>query len=177
MEDAGPEFDSGVIEPGDRFSTTFGTVGEFPYHCHMHPGKTGTITVHAPDEDHEPEDHTVHIVEPTPAQETWFVEPAELEIQAGDTVTWVNQGDEPHNVHLDEGDDGPHAGEGDSMEVDSDDTGREDEDQGMADDDTGEEDAPGAPLFGLLVAVAVLLWARRKPPLPSETQVFPRVGK
>ncbi len=38
-------FDSGNIAGGASFSKTFSTVGTFPYHCTIHPGMTGTITV------------------------------------------------------------------------------------------------------------------------------------
>lgn len=38
-------WDSGVIAPGARFTRTFTTAGSFPYHCTIHPGMVGTITV------------------------------------------------------------------------------------------------------------------------------------
>jgi plastocyanin len=38
-------WDSGGIAPGGRFTRTFTTAGSFPYHCTIHPGMVGTITV------------------------------------------------------------------------------------------------------------------------------------
>jgi plastocyanin len=38
-------FDSGNIAGGGTFSKTFSTAGSYPYHCTIHPGMTGTITV------------------------------------------------------------------------------------------------------------------------------------
>jgi plastocyanin len=29
-----------------QFSRLFGTTGTFPYHCAIHPGMVGTVTVH-----------------------------------------------------------------------------------------------------------------------------------
>src|SRR3954468_9463650 len=39
--------DSGVLEPGQTFSHTFGESGEFSYACAIHPQMTGTIRVSA----------------------------------------------------------------------------------------------------------------------------------
>lgn len=33
------------LAPGNRFNFTFTTAGSFPYHCSIHPGMIGTITV------------------------------------------------------------------------------------------------------------------------------------
>jgi len=38
-------WDSGVVAPGGQFSSTYTTAGTFPYHCAIHPGMVGTITV------------------------------------------------------------------------------------------------------------------------------------
>jgi plastocyanin len=38
-------FDSGPISAGGQFTRTFSTVGSFPYHCTIHPGMVGTVTV------------------------------------------------------------------------------------------------------------------------------------
>jgi plastocyanin len=38
-------WNSGVIAPGGQFTTTFTTAGSYPYHCTIHPGMVGTITV------------------------------------------------------------------------------------------------------------------------------------
>ncbi|HEY1912578.1 MAG TPA: plastocyanin/azurin family copper-binding protein [Vicinamibacterales bacterium] len=36
---------SGSIAPGGTFSMTFPAAGSFPYHCSIHPGMVGTVTV------------------------------------------------------------------------------------------------------------------------------------
>jgi len=38
-------WNSGNIAPGGRFSTTFSSAGSFTYHCTIHPGMVGTVTV------------------------------------------------------------------------------------------------------------------------------------
>ena len=38
-------WDSGPVAPGGQFSSTYATAGTFPYHCAIHPGMVGTITV------------------------------------------------------------------------------------------------------------------------------------
>jgi plastocyanin len=38
-------FDSGNIAAGAKFSKQFSTAGSYPYHCTIHAGMTGTITV------------------------------------------------------------------------------------------------------------------------------------
>lgn len=42
----GAGWDSGSIAPRAQFSRTFQNAGTFPYHCAIHPGMVGTITVH-----------------------------------------------------------------------------------------------------------------------------------
>ncbi len=39
-------WDSGNIAAGGSFSHTFSSAGTFTYHCMIHPGMTGTVTVH-----------------------------------------------------------------------------------------------------------------------------------
>jgi plastocyanin len=41
----GTTFNSGIINPGGSFKSTFATAGSFPYHCTIHPGMVGTVTV------------------------------------------------------------------------------------------------------------------------------------
>ena len=36
---------SGTIAPGASFAFTFNQTGTFPYHCTIHPGMVGTVTV------------------------------------------------------------------------------------------------------------------------------------
>jgi plastocyanin len=38
-------FESGVIDPGETFSYTFGMPGIFPYHCDIHPHMRGMVIV------------------------------------------------------------------------------------------------------------------------------------
>lgn len=38
-------WDSGSVAPGGKFSSTYSSAGTFPYHCAIHPGMVGTITV------------------------------------------------------------------------------------------------------------------------------------
>jgi plastocyanin len=40
-----PGWNSGVIAARGAFSTTFQTTGTFPYHCSIHPGMVGRVTV------------------------------------------------------------------------------------------------------------------------------------
>ena len=41
----GTSFDSGTLGAGSNYSHTFTTAGTFPYHCTIHTGMAGTITV------------------------------------------------------------------------------------------------------------------------------------
>ncbi len=38
-------FDSGTLQPGQRYSITFDQPGTYTYHCVIHPFMTGTVTV------------------------------------------------------------------------------------------------------------------------------------
>lgn len=42
----GAGWNSGTVEPGGRFSFTFQNAGTFSYHCTIHPGMIGTVSVH-----------------------------------------------------------------------------------------------------------------------------------
>jgi len=41
----GGDWRSGTIAPGGTFTTTLQTAGTFTYHCTIHPGMVGTVTV------------------------------------------------------------------------------------------------------------------------------------
>ena len=41
----GGAWNSGAIAPGGTFAMTFVSAGSFPYHCSIHPGMAGTVTV------------------------------------------------------------------------------------------------------------------------------------
>lgn len=40
-----PGWNSGIIGPRSTFSVTLATAGTFPYHCSIHPGMVGRLTV------------------------------------------------------------------------------------------------------------------------------------
>jgi plastocyanin len=40
-----PGWNSGIIAPRATFTATLDTVGTFSYHCSIHPGMVGRITV------------------------------------------------------------------------------------------------------------------------------------
>ena len=41
----GGSWNSGNIAPGAQFSRTFAATGSYTYHCSIHPGMVGTVTV------------------------------------------------------------------------------------------------------------------------------------
>lgn len=41
----GPDFDSGTLQPGDTYEETFTTPGKIAYHCTIHSGQNGSVTV------------------------------------------------------------------------------------------------------------------------------------
>ncbi|MEO8257274.1 MAG: plastocyanin/azurin family copper-binding protein [Acidobacteriota bacterium] len=41
----GNGWNSGTLAPNQQFSTTLQTAGTFAYHCAIHPGMVGTVTV------------------------------------------------------------------------------------------------------------------------------------
>lgn len=41
----GTGWNSGTVEPGGQFAFTFQTAGTFAYHCTIHPGMVGKVTV------------------------------------------------------------------------------------------------------------------------------------
>jgi plastocyanin len=41
----GGGWDSGTLAPGQQFSATLRSAGTFAYHCAIHPGMVGTVTV------------------------------------------------------------------------------------------------------------------------------------
>ena len=41
----GGQWASGLLSPGDAFTETFSTAGEFTYHCEPHPFMTGRVIV------------------------------------------------------------------------------------------------------------------------------------
>jgi plastocyanin len=93
-------FDSGTLEPGDSFSFTFEDTGTFAYHCDIHPNMTATITVAESAEDGgnggAAANAAVEIAD-------FAFSPESLEVEAGTTVTWINNDSAPHTVTSDDG--------------------------------------------------------------------------
>jgi plastocyanin len=44
-EGPGEDFDSGTLQPGDTYEQTFTAPGKIAYHCTIHSGQDGTVTV------------------------------------------------------------------------------------------------------------------------------------
>jgi plastocyanin len=44
-EGPGPDFDSGTLQPGDTYEETFTAPGRIDYHCTIHSGQDGSLTV------------------------------------------------------------------------------------------------------------------------------------
>ena len=103
-------FDSGIFDPGATFTWTFAEPGSFPYACQLHPQMQGTVIaegeavaaavpVSATERQAEPateqaapvSDAAVSIVD-------FSFEPATLDVAAGTTVVWTNDGRAPHTV-------------------------------------------------------------------------------
>lgn len=124
-------WDSGAVNPGQSFVRQFTRAGTYSYLCVFHPGQTGSITVKAPPgATITPPADTPTAVPPTespsllpggPAtvdesgvlaavarlvevdQTEYAFAPAQLTINAGDTVRWVNRGALQHNATADNG--------------------------------------------------------------------------
>jgi plastocyanin len=103
-------FDSGIFDPGASFTWTFEQPGSYAYLCQLHPQMQGTIVVEGdaaaaasptaaqssesqppPDQPSAPGEVSVAIVD-------FAFEPATIEVPAGTTVRWTNQGAAPHTV-------------------------------------------------------------------------------
>lgn len=110
-------FDSGIFDPGGRFSWTFDQPGTFPYICQLHPQMQGTVIAEgeatsdstapaaggenasAPQQAATPPDLAVAIVD-------FAFEPSTLQVPADATVVWTNEGQAPHTVTGDFADSG-----------------------------------------------------------------------
>jgi len=96
------EFDSGNLEPGERFSVTFVVAGEYPYIDERNDEDRsyfGTVVVidDQPAGGPPPEQATVTLNDES-------FQPPALEVAVGATVTWENiDGDDDHTVTADEG--------------------------------------------------------------------------
>ncbi len=133
-----------MLEPGESWSLTVTKAGTFGYHCHPHPWMEGELRI--TDATREPKAHLVAIVEGSSDPDRWTFEPGSLEVMVGDTITWVNNGDSPHQVMFNE-----------DME-----TGEKHDhgDHDHGDHDPAEEDK-ALPAPGIVGALLALAWAVR----------------
>ena len=96
------EFDSGNLEPGERFSVTFVVAGEYPYLDERNdedPSYFGTVVVidDQPTGGPPPLAATVTLIDES-------FQPPALEVAVGATVTWENiDGDDDHTVTATDG--------------------------------------------------------------------------
>lgn len=82
-------FDSGYIMPGASWTFTFTTSGTYVYHCEVHTGMAGTITVVG-----DTPAPAANVIDITDNQFT----PASLAVDPGTTVTWRSNGALTHTV-------------------------------------------------------------------------------
>jgi plastocyanin len=111
-------FDSGIFDPGANFTWTFDQPGSFPYACQLHPQMQGTVVAEgeavasaspAPANQSEPEPQAAQAAAPAEAAVSivdFAFEPATLDVAAGATVVWTNDGQAPHTVTGDFADSG-----------------------------------------------------------------------
>jgi plastocyanin len=111
----GSGFDTGIMQPGQTATVILDKPGTFPYACQIHPEMTGSIAVRdengevpAPSrgastpaaspvaESASPDNVLVSILD-------FSFDPVTLEIPAGTTVTWLNDGEAPHTATAEDG--------------------------------------------------------------------------
>ncbi len=101
-------FDSGFMFTGDTYRRTFTVPGTFDYICTIHPGMTGTVIVTGTPTGDPPPDDFPDPAAPPPAagaagpSSVSIVDnafrPATLTVEAGQTISWANNGALPHTV-------------------------------------------------------------------------------
>ena len=125
-------FDSGDMEPGDKFTFTFKKAGVYNYKCTPHPWMEATVTVSEPGkappkEEPEEDDGGGSTAPPSPSNpessgggasgpstfdvnivegdstDEWGYDPSALEVGVGDTIVWTNTGAVAHTVTADDG--------------------------------------------------------------------------
>jgi plastocyanin len=84
-----PQFDSGLMDPGDTFSHTFADAGTYDYVCQLHP-MLGRVRVNPTGAATE----SVQILD----SPTMRFFPDDVSIAVGGTVTWTHAGTRPHTV-------------------------------------------------------------------------------
>jgi plastocyanin len=117
-------FDSGIFDPGGSFSFTFNEPGSFGYICQLHPQMQGTVTaegepVAGGTQAAQPAENAAtaspaSAESPAPAAASgasisivdFAFEPATLQVAAGESVVWANDGLAPHTVTGDFADSG-----------------------------------------------------------------------
>lgn len=100
-------FDSGILQPGQRYEHAFNASGTVGYHCKIHASMKGAIVVGGGSPSPTPTSPT----SPTPAAGNgtavtimdFSFTPATLTVPAGTTVTWTNGGERTHTVTADDG--------------------------------------------------------------------------
>ena len=101
-------FGSGVMSTGEAFSTRLSNPGTFSYLCAIHPEMTGTITVRGgsgSDPAPTPKPTPKPTPRPTAAPGSATVRvvdldfrPGTIDVAAGSTVVWLNEGAATHTV-------------------------------------------------------------------------------
>src|SRR5215211_926165 len=111
-------FDSGIFDPGANFTWTFDQPGSFPYACQIHPQMQGMVIAEgeavasaAPAPANQAQTEPTAAQAAAPAEATVSIidfsfEPATLDVPAGATVVWTNEGQAPHTVTGDFADSG-----------------------------------------------------------------------
>ena len=112
-------FDSGIFDPGANFTWTFDQPGSFPYACQIHPQMQGygdrrrrsggERCRRSPPPSSQTEPAAAQAAAPAEAAVSivdFSFEPATLDVAAGTTVVWTNDGQAPHTVTGDFADSG-----------------------------------------------------------------------
>jgi plastocyanin len=106
----GAKFDTGRINPGEQVTVTFEEPGVYVYACEYHPIMTGAVNVRNEQGDvpgaSASASPAASPVDGASAEVTilnFAFDPAELEIEAGTTVTWTNDDSVPHTATADDG--------------------------------------------------------------------------
>lgn len=87
-ERQGSAFDSGTLQVGDSYSYTFPTAGTFKYFCRFHPMFAEVVVIAG-----GAASETMAILD-GPAR----FEKLTVQVEPGATVTWTNQGTQPHTI-------------------------------------------------------------------------------
>jgi plastocyanin len=94
-------WDSNILSSGETFSFTFDTVGDFAYHCNVHPSMMAVVHVIA---QAAPPAPPAAATGPSVTIDNFAFDPADLTVAAGTTVTWNHaQSGVPHTTTSDTG--------------------------------------------------------------------------